>query len=240
MTDEIKPPDAARLLYDLQHSDELQRQPVAEAALSPQMALLRTWQSQRLAQTYADLLADPRSGPALRFFLSDLYAPRDFSRRDHDVEQIYAFLSRVMPAQTLQLLTDVIALNRLTTALDNDLCYVLVEQLGVTDTLTPECYAEGYRICANYESRVHQINLIATALAQVGAGARMPVVGLAMKLVRIPAQRAGWEELYDFLKRGYAAFKQLRDVTTFVGTIAQRERRILNQIYSGDPAPFTV
>ena len=108
-TDQHKSPDAARLLYDLQHSDELRQQPVAEAGLGPGLALLRLWQSQRLAQTYADLLADPRSSPALRFFLSDLYAPRDFSQRDHDVERIYAFLSRVMPAQTLQLLTDVIA-----------------------------------------------------------------------------------------------------------------------------------
>lgn len=232
MTDQLKPPDAARLLYDLQHNDALQQQLVAGVALDPRLALLRTWQSQRLAQTYADLLADPHSGSACRFFLSDIYAPRDFSQRDHDVERIYAFLSRVMPADTLQLLTDVIALNRLTTALDNDLWHVLVDQLGVTDTITPERYAESYRTCANYEVRVHQIDLITTVLVQVGAGARLPVVGLAMKLARVPAQRAGWGELYDFLKRGYAAFKHLRDVTTFVGTIAQRERRILDQIYS--------
>ena len=108
----------------------------------------------------------------------------------------------------------------------------------MTDTISAERYAEGYRICANKEARANQIDLITTVLAQVGAGARRPVVGMAMKLARIPAQRAGWDELYDFLKRGYAAFKQLRDVTTFVGIIAQRERRILEQIYSGSPDPF--
>lgn len=240
MTDQLKPPDAARLLYDLQHNDALKQQPVAAVALDPQLAVLRMWQSQRLAQTYADLLADPHSGPALRFFLSDLYAPRDFSQRDHDVERIYAFLSRVMPAPTVQLLTDIIALNRLTNGLDHDLCRALVDQLGVTDTLTPELYAEGYRVCANQEARADQIDLITTVLTQVGTGARQPVVGLAMKLAQLPAQRAGWGELYDFLKRGYAAFKQLRDVPTFVGTIAQRERRILDQIYSGSPNPFTL
>jgi hypothetical protein len=115
-----------------------------------------------------------------------------------------------------------------------------VDQLGVIDTITPERYAEGYRICDNYAERTQQIDLIATVLAQVGAGARQPVVGLAMKLAQLPAQRAGWGELYDVLKRGYAAFKQLRDVKTFVGTITQRERRILNQIYSGNPDPFTL
>ncbi len=240
MTDHPKQPDAARLLYDLRHSDDLKQQPVAGVALDPRLALLRTWQSQRLARTYADLLADPRSGPACCFFLSDIYAPRDFSQRDHDVERIYAFLSRVLPAQTLQLLSDVIALNHLTNALDADLCRALVDQLGVTDTITPERYAAGYRICANDTERARQIDLIARVLAQVGAGARLGVVGLAMKLARGPACRAGWVELYDFLERGYAAFKQLHDVQRFVATIAQRERRILDQIFAGYPDPFSV
>jgi hypothetical protein len=240
MPDQPTPRDGARLLYDLQHSSELQQQPVAGSQLDPQLALLRTWQSQRLVQTYADLLADPCSGPACRFFLSDIYAPRDFSQRDHDIERIYAFLLRVMPAPTLQLLSEVVELNHLTNVLDTDLCRVLVDQLGVINTITPERYAAGYRICDNYAVRVRQIDLTTQVLGEVGAGAHLGVVGLAMKLVRGPALRAGWGELYDFLARGYAAFKQLRDVKAFVGTIAQRERRILDQIFAGNPDPFTL
>ncbi|NTW97263.1 MAG: hypothetical protein HGB28_01785 [Oscillochloris sp.] len=240
MTDPIKPTDPARLLNDLRHRTVVQQQPIAAAVLDPQIALLRMWQSQRLAQTYADLLADPQTGPALRFFLSDLYAPRDFSQRDHDVERIYAFVSQVLPAQTLQVLTAIIALNRLTVALDYDLCRVLVDQLGVSDTITPAYYAEGYRICANADVRADQIDRIATVLARVGAGAHLPVIRVALFLARIPAQRAGWGELYDLLSRGYAAFRQLRDVSTFVGIITQRERRILDQIYASDPDPFTI
>jgi len=61
-----------------------------------------------------------------------------------------------------------------------------------------------------------------------------------MKLAWFPARQAGWGELYDGLTRGYAAFRQLRDVTAFVGTIAQRERRILDQLYASNADPFTV
>jgi hypothetical protein len=146
----------------------------------------------------------------------------------------------VLPAQTLQVLTAIIALNRLTATLDHDLCRVLVEQLGVTDTITPACYAEGYRICANKDVRADQIDRIAMVLARVGAGAHLPVIRLALFLARIPAQRAGWGELYAVLSRGYAAFRQLRDVPTFVETITQRERRILDQIFAGSPDPFAV
>lgn len=238
MSNQHKPPDPARLLHELRHNDALQHQPVTEGGLDPQLALLRTWQAGRLAQTYADLLDQPASRPALRFFLSDLYAPRDFSQRDHDIERIHSFLGQVLPAQTLHVLTEIITLNRLTTALDHDLCQVLVRQLGVTTAITVAQYAAGYRLCTNYDARVHQIDLITTVLTHVGAGSHRPIVGLAMKLAQLPARQAGWGELYDGLRRGYDAFRQLRDVTAFVGTIAERERRILDRLYAGDADPF--
>jgi hypothetical protein len=184
------------------------------------------------------LLADPRTGPAFRFFLTDLYAPRDFSRRDQQVERLYALLSRTLPAQTLQLLAEIVELNRLTNDLDTALLAALVDQLGVTETITPEAYAEGYRLCDNRAERERQIALIQTVLLQVGEGARLPIVGAAMKLARIPAHRAGWGELYDLLARGYAAFRPMRDVRTFVDRVAERERRILDRIFTAAPDPF--
>src|SRR5512135_1835698 len=94
MSSAPKPPSAVQLLRDLQHSEELKHQPRAADGLHPQLAMLREWQADRLARTYADLLADPHYHPACEFFLSDIYAPRDFSQRDHDLERIHKFLSR--------------------------------------------------------------------------------------------------------------------------------------------------
>jgi hypothetical protein len=238
MTDTPRPPDAAQLLNDLRHSEELKHQPVAMVGLDPQLAMLREWQAHRLARTYADLLADPRYRPACGFFLSDIYAPRDFSQRDHDLERIHQFLSRVLPAQTIQLLTETVELNSLTNILDNRLLRVLVDRLGVTDAVTPELYAEAYRLCDNYTERVRQIDLTRSILMQVGEGARRRVVGAALKLAKVPAQRAGWVDLYDFLERGRQAFGQMKDVKTFVDTVARREMGILDLIYAADLPGF--
>jgi hypothetical protein len=235
---EPKSPDAARLLHELQHNEALKHQTVAGAELDPPLALLRTWQAERLARTYADFLEDKQYRPACLFFLSDIYAPRDFSQRDHDAERIHAFLSRVVPAPMLQLLTEVIELNALTSELDRRLVSVLVDQLGVTDTLTSDQYAEGYRRCDNVAERTRQIDLLIRVVTQVGEGARLRGVGLALKVVRGPARRAGWVELSDFLERGYAAFKQIRELPRFVGAIERRERGILTRIFAGAPDPF--
>jgi len=130
MTNNSSLSDVTRILQLLQQGEEIKHEHVVGAKLDPQLALLRAWQAGRLAQTYADLLADPRYSPACRFFLSDIYAPRDLSQRDQDIGRLYTLLLRVMPAQTLQLLVEVVELNNLTNALDDRLLRVLVDQLG--------------------------------------------------------------------------------------------------------------
>ena len=238
MTDASQSPNAVQLLRDLQQSDDLKHQPTAAAGLPAQLAMLRAWQADRLAHTYADVLADPHDRPACEFFLSDIYAPRDFSQRDHDLERIHKFLARVLPATTIQLITQTVELNTLTTTLDNRLLRVLVDQLGVMETVTAEQYAEAYRLCDNYAERVHQIDLTHTILSKVGKGARLLIVSVAMTMAKIPAQTAGWVEIYDFLERGYGAFRQMKDAPHFVATIAERELGLLDRMYADDVAGF--
>lgn len=234
MTDTHNPPSAKQFLRDLKHAEDLEHHAIATPGLDPQLAILREWQARRLVRTYADLLADPRCRPACELFLSDIYAPRDFSQRNHDVERIHDFLSRILPAETIQLLTMTVELNRLTNALDHRLLRVLVDQFGATDTITPAAYVEAYRGCDNHAERVRQIELTRSVLIQVGEGARRWVVGAAMKAAKIPAQRAGWGELFNFLERGREAFGEVKDVRAFVDTIAQRERCLLDLIYAAD------
>ncbi|MFN8376412.1 MAG: hypothetical protein U0694_26515 [Anaerolineae bacterium] len=238
MDDEPKAPNPAQLLRDLERNQALRHQAVAESGLDPHLALLRTWQSERLSRTYADFLKDKRYRPACLFFLSDIYAPRDFSQRNHDIERVHAFLSRVVPAPMLQLLTDTIELNQMSDSLDTQLVRVLVDELGVSDSITAEQYAEAYRRCDNYAERIQQLKLVNTIVTLVGEGAHLLVVRVALGMLRGPANKAGWTELYGFLERGYDAFKQMRNVGIFAGTIMQREKRVLDRIYANDPNPF--
>ena len=53
-----------------------------------------------------------------------------------------------------------VALSNLTNALDERLARALVDELGVTDAITLERYAEAYRICDNYDERRRQIQMI--------------------------------------------------------------------------------
>jgi hypothetical protein len=238
MSQSRKVPSPASLLKELENNPELRQKPAAPAQLDPKLLMLRAWQANRLSRTYVDLLETGQYGPASRFFLSDIYASKDFSQRDHDIVTIYTFLSHILPPISLQLLRDSIELNQMTDALDKALLAVLVDQLGVTTTITPARYARAYQICDNYAERAAQIRGIAKTVKAVGEGARWPLVSAALKLVHKPAVRAGWVELYEFLDRGYKAFKPMKNIGYFVDVIRDRETQILDNLFSDKPDPF--
>ena len=206
--------------------------------LDPPMALMRVWQSERLKKTHADFLRSKKYGPACRFFLDEIYAPRDFSQRDNDIEYLYEMMSSVLPKFLLSLVSNTVELNNLTNNLDNDLLNTLIDDLGMEEAITPEVYSEAYRICDNYNERRHQIELLMEIGRQVDIGTRIPLIGTTLRLARGPAHRAGWGEVHDFLEKGFSAFKKIRSAKKFLQVIEKRETAILDRIFAGDTDPF--
>jgi hypothetical protein len=202
------------------------------------MTLLRSWQAERLAKTHADFLAHPRYRLAAQFFLSDIYAPRDFSQRNHDIERMHQSMLKVLPERVVHTLTVIVHLHQFTDELDELLLDTLVNQVGMTNTLTADQYTEAYRICNNYDDRAKQIAM----LVEVGRGVerlvRLPFIGATLRLARGPARMAGWHELQDFLERGFAAFKHMHGAAEFLTTIQHREMLILDRIFAAHPDPF--
>jgi hypothetical protein len=223
------------MLRDFQ---QLKRHPVEAKPLDPKIALLRTWQSERLVRTYADLLADPRYKPAYLFFLNEVYAPRDFGQRDRDMVTVYDALQHILPDALIRPLALTVELHHLTEALDQRLIDVLTGQLGVTDTITTALYAEAYRICDNYDERVRQIDLVHQIGSRLDGVVSSPLTSAMLAVSKGPARAAGWGELTDFLEKGYRAFKHMRGARHFLDTVRERELRILDRIYASDPDPF--
>jgi hypothetical protein len=239
MPERGSPSEFIQLLLDLQHRDEARRQSISAGELDPQLARLRSWQTGRLRHTYADLLADEQYRLACEFFLSDIYAARDFSQRDHDAEHLYSVLRRFLPQVMLHLLADAIRLNQLSDRLDRLLLRTLLDELQLDDQpITAEIYVQAYRLCDNFAERRQQIELLAATLYEAASGGRGLIFQASLHLARAPALHAGWFELYDFLERGSRACRPMRNVDHFVATIYRRELHILDKIFDGDAQPF--
>lgn len=210
---------------------------IAQSGLTRPRYLLAHWQAGRLGQTYADLLASERYGKAAEFFLTDLYGPRDFSRRDQDGERIIAKMRALLPARAMAAIERALHLNRLSHQLDARLAEVLFEEMAV-QTITAEHYAEAYRRCDNEASRREQIALVDELGRELDVVVQKPLVQMALKLAHRPAHLAGFGELQDFLERGVAAFLHMKGAEVFLATVRERETLILEHIIAGADHPF--
>ncbi|MDZ7827031.1 MAG: hypothetical protein U5R48_14690 [Gammaproteobacteria bacterium] len=228
---------AARLRELLEENRTLQKAEDADPQFTERLRKLQAWQSQRLLGTHADLAADPRFGPGVRFFVDDLYAPKDFSGRDADIERAYPYMVKALPRAVLDTAADAARLYVLSRRLDRDMVTALFETLGVHE-VHAHAYAEAYRICDAREDRLEQIRIIEDLARRLDRYVRSPLVLGVLRMARGPARMAGLSELQDFLERGASAFHHIGGARSFVDIISERERIILDRMLEGHPEPF--
>lgn len=206
--------------------------------LLPTLPLLRRWQAERLARSFADFLADSRMRPAAEFFLSDLYSDRDFSARDRDVALVMPLMARLLPENLLVAATDAIELAVLSHAFDLRLAEHLAARAKPTSPITERDYAQAYRATGCRRLRHHQIDLILEVGHTLDAAVKRHGVYRLLKASRLPAKLAGLSELQEFLERGFAAFDRLGGAEEFLGRIAEREKSVSRRLFEGHSQPF--
>ncbi|MGM0564048.1 MAG: FFLEELY motif protein [Pseudomonadota bacterium] len=197
------------------------------------------FQSRRIGETYSDLAARPRYELAIDYFQHDMYGAKDYSRRDSDVKKVYPIVERVMPNRLFYILTFIMELNALTMQLDEAQATQLVE-MGAIDDITPEHYAEAYRRSDNYEDRKRQIELVLKVGEELDKLSGKSYLGGVLKISDKPAHALGLGDLHDFLGRGYKAFIAMDGAGEFIRVIREREMKILDAIFNGEPEPFRI
>lgn len=193
------------------------------------MRELAAFQARRLAGTYGDLARTPRYGPAVEFFLSDLYGPQDLTERDAQVLRALEKLKRFLPSGALLALARAFELHVLSIELDAATAAALPAGVPVD----ARAYAQAYRAAGRRDERERQISLIGDIGGLLDGLAHHPEVGLAIRLARGPAHAAGYGQLQDFLERGYQAFRKMDGAGEFLATIDRRERALMEELFAG-------
>ncbi len=227
-----------RLAQRLKWQREVNDASLEPRNVSPLLPLVRQWQSRRLAEGFGDFLADPVRRPAAEFFLSDLYADRDFSARDRDAAKVLPMMSRFLPDSLLHAATDAIELAVLSHAFDLRLAEVLGKRAEPMAPITLADYRKAYQAVGHPLLRQHQIGLIMSVGRALDAAVKMHGVHKLLRAARIPAQLAGVAELQKFLERGFTAFDALGGADSFLEAVAEREVEASRRLFAGHPRPF--
>lgn len=210
-----------------------------DLSLEAPMAKLSQWQADRLKVTHQDLYQAPRYHEGLEFLLKDLYAPKEFTQRDDDLERIFPVAVKLLPDNLLYTISLLVELNLLTQQLDKTLADVLFNQLKVSE-ISEASYCEAYRLCDNKSQRQHQTQLIANIGNDLDVYVRSRLVRFTLKVTRSPAEVAGLGNLHSFLRRGFSAFQQMNGVDELLAIIIERESAILEAIYNNEDAPLRI
>lgn len=229
MHDEDKAALCADLLRHLKMAQALRRARGDDPLAADHLAL-KQWQADRLADTYRDLLDEPRYRPAAEFFLDELYGTKDFTARDAEVERIVPLLVSMLPARALATLCDALRMDALSEALDAD----MVRQLraaGRAQSIDWPAYAAAYRASDRRTDREAQIALVEEIGHALDRLTHMPLLGTILKAMRKPAELAGLGNLQRFLQRGYQAFSHMRGADNFLATITARETTLMRQLF---------
>lgn len=221
------------LLLDYHEHRELR----AVHPLRERIRELSEWQAERLKRTHQDLYHHPKYHEGLDFLLRDLYAPKDFSQRDDDIERIFPVMVKLLPDSVLYTVANLVELNLLTQQLDLALAEQLFTRMNITQ-ITEPAYAEAYYLCDNKALRLHQIQLIANIGNDLEQYVHSRFLAFTLRMTAGPAELAGLGELHNFLTRGFHAFRAMEQVEQLLEIIVSRETRILDRIYERAPAPF--
>lgn len=205
---------------------------LTDPAAGAARAALRRFQSQRMADTHADLLAATESSAAARFFLSDLYGDRDLTQRDAGLERIVPMMERMLPVPALETIAEAIALDALSESLDG----AMARRLG--EAFSEGAYISAYREVTKRSDRERQLAHIVSVGTSLCELVRVPMIGSTLAMMRGPAKLARLGELHNFLERGFKAFDRMRNPQAFVMTITQREHAIMDRLYAGQALPF--
>ncbi len=209
-----------------------------EPAHGDWLSVLQTWQLERLRCCYRDLDQQARYHQATHFFVEELYGPQDRTARYRSLRRILPMMERVLPRRALDTLALALELQALSDELDLSLASSLQSEFVDDVRIDQRRYAAGYRRQDRFESRWRQLELLDHCGRELERVVGLPMVLLALRLARGPAELAGLSDLHGFLENGCRSFAAMRGADHFLATITERERRILERIQGGAERPF--
>jgi hypothetical protein len=185
---------------------------------------VKAWQVQRLALTYADLKQNSRYVDAVNFFLNDLYGAHDLSARDAEVKRMLPSLVKLLPNSALRTVVEALEMDALSEQLDHELAETVEVYISSSPTsLTSDSYAHCYRAMPGADRRADQIAMVDRIGGSLDKLVRQPMLGGLLAAMSGPAKMAGLSNVYDFLWRGFTAFKKMKGAQEFLHAVRSRE-----------------
>jgi hypothetical protein len=191
------------------------------------------WQLNYLLPFYEDLRASDNYAAAVDFVVSDLTGI-NISERDRDIARVAPIMSRMLPEKALQVLASAMELNARVLEINLSICRALFENRAVNDEISESDYRLACRIASSLDECLELVHLIEDIGRSLDHVIGIPMIGVTLKTMRIPARLTGFAALQVFLEKGYVTFVALEDVDQFLDDITLRMTEVFTEIFTAD------
>ncbi len=223
---------AARQFRDsIRRSNELHVQYLGNAQLLKNYDRFANWQLEYLMPFFSDLHDREGYAEAIDFTMSDL-AGIGISSRDRDLERAAPAITSILPLGALQTIARAAETNARILEVNISICRSLLVNNELPDEITVHQYCLACREASSMEECMELVYRVTELGRTLKSLVNIPMIGITLKAMRLPARAAGFGDLQTFLEDGYRIFRQIPDIEHFLSQIESRTEMIFQTIYT--------
>jgi len=221
---------ANRFREHIRRSNELHVEYLEDAHLLKNYDRFTHWQLEYLLPLFIDLHAREGYAEAIDFVVSDL-AGISISGRDNELERAAPAITNLLPLRALETIATAAQMNARILEVNIRICRQLQIGNDLPDPITETEYCVACREASSFDECVEIIHLVAKLGRTLKTLVKVPLIGITLRAMRVPANAAGFGVLQEFLESGFLTFRQIPDIEHFLVEIEQRATEIFERIY---------
>ena len=221
---------ASRFRSAIAHSNAVHAAYLQDPALYASYDRFTRWQVAYLMPFFDDLLEPEGYAEAAEFIVSDL-AGVGVSDRDHEIERATPVIVRSLPVHALETAAAAVELNAAALEINTSIWRKLLVAGQLPAEITEHAYRSACRAVSAYEQCMGLADLATELGVTLKTLVRVPLIGMLLRTMRLPAHAAGFGALQEFLETGYLTFRRISDVDRFLDEVGQRLSDVFRYIY---------
>jgi len=221
---------ADRFREHIRRSNELHVEYLEDEHLLKNYDRFTNWQLEYLLPQFGDLHAREGYAEAIDFVVSDL-AGISISSRDNDLERAAPAITNLLPLRALETIATAAEMNAQILEVNIRICRQLQIGNDLPDPITETDYGIACREASSFDECVEIVHLVSGLGRTLKTLVKVPMIGITLRAMRVPAYAADFTALQGFLENGYLTFRQIPDIEHFLGEIEQRATEIFERIY---------
>ena len=163
--------------------------------------------------------------------MSDL-AGIGISNRDRDLERAAPAITTLLPLRALETIAVAAEMNARILEVNLGIFRHLLVGNKLPQPITEFEYCTACRAASSLEECVELVHLVTGLGRTLESLVRIPMIGMTLRAMRLPAHAAGFAALQAFLENGYRTFRQIPDIPHFLLEIESRMTDVFEKIYT--------